>query len=290
MGISLAQIVYNKNSTRKEITMASIYTHFVFGQEVLKRLPTKYRNLIENYKNYYILGQQGPDFFYFYKPYSDKGSKIGTKIHQSTCEIFLENSLSNIKYLSEPQLVYLFGFLCHYALDIMIHPYVDNLEVELQFSHMEMETELDRYFMIRNRRVPFEVETYKLIPCTPEITGNISPLFAYYNGGDPNIVRKSIEEFRKYKKLLHSPSRRKEKMIFFIMKRLGLYPKFKGQVLSHIPDKRSSTSNDILAKRFFEAIPVAGHLIENFYNYYNYNSPLSHYFSYNFSGIQLDDV
>ncbi|NMB15058.1 MAG: zinc dependent phospholipase C family protein [Gallicola sp.] len=270
--------------------MASIYTHFIFGQEVLKKLPSKFRNIIEKHIDYYILGQQGPDFFYFYKPYTNKGSKIGSEIHQSTFENFINRSKKSLKDPSEEQLAYLFGFLCHFALDIMVHPYVNNLEVELQLSHMEIETELDRYYMIQKRRIPYEVETYKLIPNDITISEKISPIFSDYDNGDTSLVKKSIQDFYKYKKLLHSPRRNKEKLIFFTMKRLGLYNKFKGQVLTHMPDKRASISNEVLSKRFNEAIPVAVHLIDNYYNYQIYNGRLSHYFNYNFSGIQLKSI
>lgn len=270
--------------------MASIYTHYIFGQEVLKRLPAQFRNIIERHMNFYILGQQGPDFFYFYKPITTIGSTIGTKIHNSSCEEFLLKNEDILQNPTEEQLAYLYGFLCHFALDIMVHPYVNNLEIELQLSHMEIETELDRYFMIKNQQIPYEVETYKLIPTESELSEQIYPLYSAYRNTNQRMIQNAVKGFSKYKKLLHSPTRKKEKLIYFIMKRLGIYSKYKGQVLTQVPERKASVSNEILAKRYYEAIPVAVHLIDSLFNYQENQGSLSHYFGYNFLGVQLDDI
>nr|WP_276934659.1 hypothetical protein [Globicatella sulfidifaciens] len=45
--------------------MASIYTHHRFGLQLLELLPEQYKIIAETHRDYYLLGQQGPDIFFF---------------------------------------------------------------------------------------------------------------------------------------------------------------------------------------------------------------------------------
>ncbi len=140
--------------------MPDLLTHTLFARNVLARIDfEEIVQLIEKKKNLFQLGAQGPDFFFYFKPWSmfnKKVTSIGRLMHNSYTSQFFIDGFMLIKEQGinkqENLFVYLLGFLCHYHLDKKTHPYVNYVEKNgiwdfnggvHEFSHYNLEYTMD---------------------------------------------------------------------------------------------------------------------------------------------------
>ncbi len=101
--------------------MADIYMHSRLAEEVIKHLDdTLDEKLV-------FLGAQGPDPLY-YNPMAKDGSEYrfyADRMHDTNTQMLLSNMTTYVKtHFDQKAYAYLIGFLCHYALDVKLHPYV----------------------------------------------------------------------------------------------------------------------------------------------------------------------
>ncbi|MGI6049928.1 MAG: zinc dependent phospholipase C family protein [Acetivibrionales bacterium] len=115
--------------------MPDYLTHIVLADEVLKRIESRriYEG-VDKKRPLYYLGAQGPDPLFFYNFYKSKSKSplmgLGTRMHNQRTGDFLLygfKRLQNVSYDREwtNLAVYLCGFICHFTLDRMAHPYVN---------------------------------------------------------------------------------------------------------------------------------------------------------------------
>lgn len=116
--------------------MPNIITHKLFAEDVYHALnDTKLKRMIAcNFQLYYI-GSQGPDFLFFsnlmpwdmYK--SHRLNRLASRMHNEHINDFYECAMRSIQKqtkeeIRERMIVYLFGHLCHWALDKTTHPFI----------------------------------------------------------------------------------------------------------------------------------------------------------------------
>ena len=148
--------------------MPSSMTHTYFGLDVYNKLNTQSKEKISNSLEYFKLFSQGSDPFMFYnfllgkkaKMYSDVQGIIHTK---KTREFFI----TTIKYIHENNLsnnpdvmAYLYGYICHYFLDLYTHPFIyyksgkfkkeDKNTYKYNGLHQTIEYAIDLYFINKN--------------------------------------------------------------------------------------------------------------------------------------------
>lgn len=111
--------------------MPGFVTHYIWGKDAYHRLkdsPLK-KNLYFN-RAAFGLGLQGPDFIFYYLPsYVLHGKALGAMAHTSNTQAFYANLLESRRlfhtakdrHIAE---AYLFGFLGHYTLDTICHPFI----------------------------------------------------------------------------------------------------------------------------------------------------------------------
>ena len=116
--------------------MPNIITHKIFAEEVLKQLEKQdIRSIIEKHPQSYYIGSNGPDFLFFShsKPWEAYKSHVlnhlGSRMHATHINAFYETALRCVKaqeniQIKETMMAYLFGHLCHWALDKTTHPYI----------------------------------------------------------------------------------------------------------------------------------------------------------------------
>lgn len=111
--------------------MPGFTTHYLFGIKVYKDSTDRsIKKMISSHPQAYQLGLQGPDIFFYYLPNLFKRSTkaLASLMHESRTGLFFKNAINEIdKYHGKDQEVafaYLSGFLCHYCLDTMNHPYI----------------------------------------------------------------------------------------------------------------------------------------------------------------------
>ena len=114
--------------------MPSYSTHCIFARELLPQL--------YSYVDFALMvGTQGPDIFFFHRAFpwmpGKSMRKIGSALHRSKPADILEamryycSKLSGQKDIAKS---YVNGFIMHYALDRLCHPYVYSLQYKIDKS------------------------------------------------------------------------------------------------------------------------------------------------------------
>lgn len=142
--------------------MASIATHYIFSNDVLRALPKEIRFYIKKAPGAFMLGAQGPDIFFYdviHLALTNNTNNIGSRMHTSKSNLFFSNYLNFLLLLNSnkseniPATAHLYGMLTHYCLDCSLHPYVyymsdtkgnstDNKILSLE-KHLQLESDID---------------------------------------------------------------------------------------------------------------------------------------------------
>ncbi len=161
--------------------MPAMITHYLLGRRMipLSGIPPIRR------QDAFLLGTQGPDILYFFRAYpwlvGKAGLPIGNALHDvSPSELFtairfvLSEATADEKKILES---YILGFICHYAADRRIHPFVCYFQEELQKQdptfaqtmnpyHYRMESALDAE-LLRHDRGEY-VSAFPLVTVVPK--------------------------------------------------------------------------------------------------------------------------
>ena len=146
--------------------MPAFSTHYIFAKELLPYI--KENSDFEINESAYFYGAQGPDLFFFHRVLPTMKGKplrdIGSRLHRAKPELTF-NTLRDYCEKSRSDIAgsYVYGFITHYSLDRICHPYVYAKQEELVKSgefthgftaHNEIEYSLDVYFL--NKRMGIE--------------------------------------------------------------------------------------------------------------------------------------
>lgn len=137
--------------------MADFMTHDLLGEQALAVFPSAAQRASALHPAAFRWGLQGPDPLYYHKVYAGSPlHKLGNRLHQDkTSELFTVfaeavNRLTGTSHAIAE--AYFYGFLCHYALDSIIHPYVYFRQQECiaampdenpSVIHAKIETDID---------------------------------------------------------------------------------------------------------------------------------------------------
>ncbi|NMA67156.1 MAG: zinc dependent phospholipase C family protein [Clostridiaceae bacterium] len=151
--------------------MADFLTHILLADSVIQRIEK--RRIMEGViskRSLYYLGAQGPDPFFFYDIFNKKGplKGLGRIMHRQSTGKFLLNGFSALQNVSYDEnwlglAVYLCGFICHFTLDRLLHPYiywatsewiwtVDGFFEKSEHSEIEMALDVMLWYEKKGRR------------------------------------------------------------------------------------------------------------------------------------------
>lgn len=127
--------------------LPSFYAHARFGQQAAQSIPEQLT--VQRFPQLFHVGCYGPDFFFFYQPmFKTKMGALGSQFHHQTGKEFFEAAAAHLKENpSEGGRAYLYGVLCHYALDSVCHPLIRRESAEGCPGHTELEAEFDRHLL-----------------------------------------------------------------------------------------------------------------------------------------------
>lgn len=146
--------------------MPAMITHYLLGRRMipLSGVPPIRR------QDAFLLGTQGPDILYFFRAYpwqrGAAGLSVGNALHEvcpsqlfATIRFILFEATADEKKILES---YVLGFLCHYAADRRLHPFVCYFQEEMRaleptFAqtgnpyHYRIESALDAHLLRHDR-------------------------------------------------------------------------------------------------------------------------------------------
>lgn len=107
--------------------MPYLYTHYFTGGLALANMSGGAKSLVLAHPDAYRLGCQGPDVFYFHYMLKPKLSRsdLAPRFHREEVERTLAALLDGA-LAGGAKLAYFLGYLSHYALDCVAHPYINH--------------------------------------------------------------------------------------------------------------------------------------------------------------------
>lgn len=255
--------------------MPAGYAHYIFGQKVLNALQPPYQQIIKNNIDLYNIGVHGPDILFYYNaPVSNKVKQQGNTMHQKAAYDFFKTAQNIIKSKpDEASIAYLYGFITHFVLDHSCHPYIAVKQRELDLTHSEIESELDRRLLVNNHLDPLRTSLIDHIHPRHEISKTIAPFFQL----DDKTIYKSLKDLRFYLNWIKAPGKIKRTFVLLCMKAGGIYDEYHGLLISYEANQKCEKCIQELTQNLDRQVMSAKWLIETFME-----QPLDDIYHFNF--------
>lgn len=185
--------------------MPAIYAHYRMGVALLPAMPADVRRTIQRFRRLYDVGLHGPDIFFYHNPLMRTAiGALGAKMHAQTGREFFQR-VSRIARLekSEAAQAYLYGVLCHYVLDSICHPFVNEQAALGPAKHTEIEAEFDRFLLDMDGKRP--PESQDLSPHLQLTQGECETVAKFYSGVTARSVHDSLRNMAAVTKLFAAP-------------------------------------------------------------------------------------
>ncbi len=221
--------------------MADNYAHQYNARNALAISGYEPRNL-----NAFILGANGPDPLFCYQMYNPFRryhlSRLGTVMHNERTGLFLKNLFRMAA--TDAQKDYCLGFLCHYALDSTIHPYVNFVTAaygspyNIPSGHGYFESALDSYLSsVETGNAAADVDAYcpempkeQLVQIVSLFKKAVDATYPEHHYPRREFAT-AFKDFRTIKKLFFSPSKLHFPIAYMAERALGFK---EGFVMSHM--------------------------------------------------------
>ncbi len=134
--------------------MPASITHELVAEEAEDLLPSAARETVVDAFDYYILGAQGPDLFFFYRPLRGREENLGRHLHRrQVYDFFTALAMALSGFTGEAFkkcLAYALGYCTHLAADVVFHPFIYRYlqeNEEGKHAHQRIENDWDVYFL-----------------------------------------------------------------------------------------------------------------------------------------------
>lgn len=279
--------------------MPSAYAHDRFGEEVLSSLPEDLAATVEKYRNLFSIGLQGPDPFYYYNPLKKNDMDAFAEVLHRMAGLYF---FKRTPVLSEAELVYMAGFVCHFTLDASCHWYVTQYMTAKGVTHEEIEGEFDRFLLVRNGVDPVRaVKTRHFHPenASARVITGLFTRFCEENGDaapspglsstkvtEPKVL-KSLRGFVRFESILRCPTDLKRNVLYWLLRRVGKYDALKGHITNKQEDPACQESSRGLFSLYTQAVPDAAALVSAWFRKDSVNFEQNSLLKYNFLGEKV---
>lgn len=266
--------------------MPTTYAHWRFGDRCIKTLPEELQEIINKNRNIFNFGVHGPDIFFYYDCLKHNDvNQFGTDLH----DIPFGETLKKIKPIyktieeKEAAVSYILGFVCHFTLDSYCHGYIErreevSKETSKPTTHGILESQLDKYFLIKDGYDPFKKKVTKTLKLSRQIGKVIGELFPEIG---PDKAYKSISDQKFYLNLLKDSNNLKRDILKALMD-AAKAPQFKDLLLTTNDYPELEDAMLRLDKLFEKAIEHYPSLADSAIRYLERSTPLDAYFKNHF--------
>ena len=261
--------------------MPANFAHFKFGKLVLATLPMEEKKVILDAFDSFAVGVHGPDILFYYKPIGKNAvNQKGNRMHEEEAYPFFQKAKAT--YLSrnrrEEDLAYLFGFICHFALDSTCHPIVEQTMAEKKVPHVLVESSFDRYLLLKSGHDPERYDTAKHVMVKEETIQDVS----VYLEVTRKEARKCLKSIDFYSRPIRPRNAFKRNFLKLGMKVAGVYSSLYPMV---IPEKKYHDLDDsdaLLFHKMNKAVEFAKELITNYNSFIKDGNSLDERFKRNY--------
>lgn len=208
--------------------MPNIITHKIFAEEALKDLSKQdIKDIIERHPQIFYIGSNGPDFLFFQhaKPWeaykSHTLNHLGSAMHSVHINDFYRVAIRCIKEqkkedVKEMMMAYLFGHLCHWALDKTTHPYIfyrtGNCKGLSAGYHHRFESMMDTMMLEKFHHVSIkDYRSYEICEYDEDILRAIARIYVpvakevYHVEVKVHELRETLNSWYDIQKMLYDP-------------------------------------------------------------------------------------
>lgn len=244
--------------------MPTTYTHDLFGKKVYQKMSEKMRRLVREYGELYRIGLHGPDILFYYGFGKNRVNQDGVRLHGEAAAPFFERGAFLVRKDGDDALLaYLLGFVCHFMLDSICHPYINDVVVR-EVSHGEIEKELDRRLMVKNGRDPYRY--YPAVCCIRPYLENAYVIQRMF----PEVTVLQVEKALRNmifitNTMVYDDNGRKQKVILPFLRLVGAFEKVGGSYMKEFCDPRCAPYLEELEKLFGQAVGETVEMLESFW-------------------------
>ena len=267
--------------------MPSTYAHYRFGQEVLKQVSSPVREVIQQYPDLYNIGLHGPDLLFYYNALTKNHvNSCGFGLHKYPGKFFFERAGRVIreKDMDPACLAYIYGYLCHFSLDVSCHGFVEGQIARTGIGHLAIEAELDRRFMTMDGK---NASTFKPTGHLIQTMESAEVIQNFYPEISAKEAYKSIGDMVFYLNLLVPSSPVKRMLLVNSVKLVGKYDSIGGLIMSkkELPEGRESV--DRLVQLYEDGKELAVRLIEGYGSWLKGEGQLDEIYDLNFDSRKV---
>ena len=185
--------------------MPGIYAHYRMGVGLLQTLPADTFRTIQRFRRLFEVGLHGPDIFRYFSPVLPTSvGALASKFHGQDGKTFFSRSCRTTRMeRSEAAQAYLYGILCHYVLDAVMRPYINEQATARGIPAEEIETEFDRFLLEKDGKNPPEAQDFSThLKITP---GECATVAKFYPSSTARQVQDSLGAMSKTVKLFAVP-------------------------------------------------------------------------------------
>lgn len=262
--------------------MPTTYTHYRFGKNGLNLFTIEDRHIIEYYRPLYDIGQQGPDIFFYYKPWQKNDvNEMGYAMHKTPMADFLIRAKTAYQKSKHKNAIksYVYGFTGHFLLDSYCHTYIEEkLEADFEATHNQIESELDRALMERDNIDPLsDSPGFSLRPSRKKaiLLSEIYPEFT------PDEIFLSIKQQRIFVDLFTPKNKVKRAALLSALKISGNIG-FRDKIIEDTIPDCTKDSTPVLISQYYKALERYPEMIEEVKDYLDNGKDLSSYFNRHF--------
>lgn len=296
---------YNNEQIGVDV-MPNIITHKLFAEDVLKQIQIyDIKNIMEQHTQSFYIGSSGPDFLFFshLKPWeaykSHALNRLGSQMHTTHINDFYEVAIQQIQQQNKAavkteMMAYVFGHICHWALDQAAHPYIfyrtGNCKGISAGYHHRFESMLDTYMLDKIKHMNIKAyPCYEMCEFTEEILKAIARIYVpiarnvYHMDVKVHDIKETLHSWYDIQKYLYDPNNVKYPILKALEKAFKKPWAITGNIIKTNIDDRydvvnekhllwkhpcddTITSTESFIDLYDKAIPIAVSLIEQTYS------------------------
>lgn len=262
--------------------MPTSYAHYKFGQEVKNRLSGEVADIVKEYPQLFHLGLHGPDLLFYYNALKkNKVNTTGFGLHEYSGRYVFERAARIIreKNMDKAHQAYIYGFLCHYSLDVSCHGCVNAFDATGIAGHLEIEAELDREMLLRDGKDPISTILTGHLVSSRE---NADVIKDFFPGITTEEIEKTIKDMIFYLNFLVAPGKVKRWFFEKALKLVGKYDEFGGLMINLNKNHDCDETVERLLDLYQDAKELAVKLIQEYPLYLRGEMELDQVYKYSF--------
>lgn len=249
--------------------MPGNYAHYRMGVVLLPTFPADVRRTIGRFRRLFDVGLHGPDiFFYHGLPVPTATGALGSKHHAQTGREFFQRGCRVVRLeASEAAQAYLYGVLCHYALDSACHTFINEQAQIRDLLPLEIETEFDRFLLYTDgKRPPESQDLTNHLKLTP---GECATVAKFYPPATARQVQDSLHRMGRIVKLLSTPEGNRRTVLRKGLSALG--PHAGAMLMTTGENTRCASLNHQLLDRYHSIMENFPELLSQLQAHLTYN-------------------